>query len=189
MKAGTGDAFARFYRENLHGLRGYLARLLPNSAEADDIANEAFTRVLAASSEERPVPPRAYLYTAAHHLAMNHHRRLRVRGDFADPADYEEVADSAPPADRDLIARERLNLLWDAVNQLPPRCRQVFLMRKVEQISNSEIAERLGISVSAVEKHIRLGLQSCRAYLANLERDDAVEYRFEESAQGSAAHE
>ena len=165
----SGDAFGRFYRENLHAVRGYLARLLPNPAEADDIAHEAFTRVLAAADPDRPVPPKAYLFSTAHNLAMNQHRRHRVRGNPDLLDDHPEIADDTPAADRDLIARERVRLLWDAVNQLPPKCRQVFIMRKVEQLSNPEIAEKLGISVSAVEKHIRLGLISCRAYLASFE--------------------
>lgn len=176
MSSRSSDAFAHFYRENLRALRGYIARLMPGAADAEDIANEAFTRVLAATSADRPVPPRAYLFSAAHNLAMNHHRRHRMRGEA--PLDEETavaVADPSPPVDRDLIARERLKLLWEAVDQLPPRCRQVFLMRKIDNMSNQEIAEKLGMSVSAVEKHILKGLRACRAYLDAREGKPAEE--------------
>ena len=166
MGSNQRDAFGRFYRENLQALRGYVARLLPGSAEADDIASEAFSRVFAASSEDRPVPPKAYLFSAAHNLAMNHHRRLKVRG-VAQPVEeaQEALADDSPDAERALIARQRLDLLWQAIEQLSPRTREVFVMRKIERLRNPEIAERLGISVSAVEKHILKGLRACRAYL------------------------
>lgn len=173
MAARPGEAFGRFYRENLHALRGYIARLLPHSSDADDLANEAFTNVLAASTPERPVPPRAYLFAAAHNLVINHHRRHRYRGDPVDPDTANDMVDPAPAVDRELMGRERVDLLWEAVSQLPPRCQQVFLMRKVEHISNPEIAERLGISVSAVEKHIRYGLIACRKYLASCDGEDA----------------
>lgn len=169
MTTRSGEGFGRFYRENLHALRGYIARLLPNTNDSEDLANEAFTRVLAASTPERPVPPRAYLYSAAHNLAMNHHRRQRVRGHPIDPDLGNEVPDPSPGADRELIGRERVDLLWRAVAQLPPRCREVFLLRKIEHLSNAAIADQLGISVSAVEKHIRLGLMSCRNYLESFE--------------------
>ncbi|MDT9600627.1 RNA polymerase sigma factor [Sphingosinicella rhizophila] len=160
------DPFGRFYRDNLHMLRAYVARLLPGSGDAEDIASEAFVRVFAATTPERPVPPRAYLYTAAHNLAMNQHRWRRVRAtlDMDDEA-MAETPDPAPGADRDLIARQRLVLLWEALDQLSPRTRQVFVMRKIERLTNNEIAERLGISVSGVEKHVLKGLRSCRAYL------------------------
>ncbi len=183
-----GDAFGRFYRENLRGLRGYVARLLPSAAVAEDVANEAFTRVLAASTTERPVPPTAYLYSTARNLALNHLRGVRVRGEVAGIEALGDVADPSPAIDREIIARERVRLLWDAVNRLPPRCRQVFIMRKVEQISNAEIAEKLGISVSAVEKHIRQGLRSCRDYLASVEAEEGCEADAAENVQEGAKH-
>ena len=189
MAGQSSDAFGRFYRDNLHALRGYLARLLPHSAETEDLAQETFTKVFAAATPERPVPPKAYLYSAAHNLAMNQHRRLRVRGISVDVDECPEIEDQAPSVERDLVARERLRLLWDAVNQLPARRQQVFIMRKVEQLSNGEIAERLGISVSAVEKHIRLGLMSCRIYLASREGEEITGCEVEADGPESAEYE
>jgi RNA polymerase sigma-70 factor (ECF subfamily) len=160
------DAFGRFYKDNVRGLCGYVARLIPGSPDADDIASEAFSRVFAASTTDRPVPPKSYLFVTAHNLAMNHLRGRKVRGPangLDELVDY--LADATPTAERQLIARQRLALLWEAVDHLPPRTRQVFIMRKVELLSNPEIAERLGISVSLVEKLIRSGLRTCRAYL------------------------
>ena len=170
--ARSGDAFGRFYRDNLHALRGYIARLLPHSSDTEDLATEAFTRVFEASTPERPVPPKAYLFSAAHNLAMNHQRNQRVRGHQVDPDNGNEIPDPSPAADRELIGRERIDLLWEAVSHLPPRCQQVFLMRKIEHLSNPDIADRLGISVSAVEKHIRSGLMSCRKYLASFDGEE-----------------
>ena len=170
MSADQEGAFGRYYRENLQGLRGYIARLMPGSCDTDDIANEVFTRVFAASTEERPVPPKAYLFAAAHNAVMNHHRGLKVRR-VLHPTDgnTDNLVDDAPDVERCLIAQERVDLLWEAIDQLPARTRQVFIMRKVEQLKNPEIAEELGISVSAVEKHIRNGLRICRAYLDKAE--------------------
>lgn len=185
MASNQWDAFGRFYRENLPALRGYVARLLQGSAEADDIASEAFTRVFAASSEDRPVPPKAYLFSAAHNLAMNHHRRLKVRG-IVQPVEeaQDALADDSPDAEQALIARQRLNLLWEAIEQLSPRTREVFVMRKIERLRNPEIAERLGISVSAVEKHILKGLRACRAYLDEREGYGAPEDEFSVGEEG-----
>lgn len=186
MAARSGEAFGRFYRENLHALRGYIARLLPHPQDADDLANETFTKVLAASTPERPVPPRAYLYSAAHNIVLNHHRRRRHRGDPVDPDTANETVDPTPSVDRELIGRERVELLWEAVSQLPPRCQQVFLMRKIEHLSTPDIADQLGISVSAVEKHIRHGLISCRRYLASFDGEEEPGERVVEVSKGRA---
>jgi len=58
------------------------------------------------------------------------------------------------------VARQRLDKLVEAVNTLPPRCRAVFILRKFENLSQAEIAERLGISRNMVEKHLRHALQT-----------------------------
>ncbi|MGH8547062.1 MAG: sigma-70 family RNA polymerase sigma factor, partial [Methylococcales bacterium] len=61
-----------------------------------------------------------------------------------------------------LAVRQKLEILDRAVAELPPKCRQVFLLRKVEQLSHAEIAERLGISRSMVEKHLHRAMMHCR---------------------------
>jgi RNA polymerase sigma-70 factor (ECF subfamily) len=173
MASFREDAFGRFYRENVGGVRAYVARLMSHSPDVEDLANDAFSKVLAASTDERPVPPKAYLFAAAHNLAMNHHRRAKVRGSVqALDEGSNAIADDAPGAERALIARQRLDLLWEALEQLPPRTRQIFVMRKIERLSNPEIAERLNLSVSSVEKHILKGLRTCQAYLDRREEGD-----------------
>jgi RNA polymerase sigma-70 factor (ECF subfamily) len=143
--------------------------------------------VLAATTEDRPVPPKAYLFAAAHNVVMNHHRRSRVRR-ILQPieASGDNLIDDAPDAERSLIAQQRVELLWEAVDQLPARTRQIFIMRKVERLRNPEIAEELGISVSAVEKHVRKGLRICRAYLDQLDKERPSEQT--ELGDGTGAH-
>jgi len=61
---------------------------------------------------------------------------------------------------------QQMRLLLQAVNGLPPKCRDVFVLRMIDGLSQREIAERLGIAVSTVEKHLARGLQQCRQELA-----------------------
>ncbi|MNN85745.1 RNA polymerase sigma factor [compost metagenome] len=58
-----------------------------------------------------------------------------------------------------------LERLSDAIADLPPRCQMVFVMHKIHELSQAEVAERMGISLKAVEKHLRLGMAACRARL------------------------
>ena len=77
----------------------------------------------------------------------------------------EEVPDRSPSAETRIDARERLAILAGAVEELPPRCREVFMLRKVEGLDQAEIARRLGISRNMVEKHLRKALLVCAARL------------------------
>jgi RNA polymerase sigma-70 factor (ECF subfamily) len=148
---------------------------MPNSPETEDLTQEAFAKVFEATAEGRPVSPKAYLYTAAHNVAMNHVRREKVRGSPPTIDKLEdEPADDRPDVERELIARQRVDFLWEALEQLSPTARQVFLMRKIDGMRNTEIAERLGLSVSSIEKHIMRGLRACKEYLDSREEEDAL---------------
>ena len=63
------------------------------------------------------------------------------------------------------LARERLAILIDAVNDLPPRCREVFLLSRFDALTNGQIADRLGITRNMVEKHIIKAMVHCRRRL------------------------
>jgi RNA polymerase sigma-70 factor (ECF subfamily) len=76
------------------------------------------------------------------------------------------VADELPGADRTLEARDDLRLLARLIADLPPQCRRVFTLRKVYGLSHEEIAVRLGLSISTVEKHVIKGLRLCSERLA-----------------------
>lgn len=171
MARSFRDSFGNYYRDNLRSLKGYIARLLP-TADVEGLANEAFARVLATADAET-VPPKAYLYTTARNLVINDRRRQRVRGELEDAQNYAETfADQDPDAERHLLGRERLAQLEEAYARLSPVRRQVIYLRKVERLSHQDIADRMGISVSAIEKHLRFGL---RAMQDDLDRIDAME--------------
>jgi RNA polymerase sigma factor (sigma-70 family) len=70
-----------------------------------------------------------------------------------------------PGTDRWVIAREELRRLEDALTRLPPRCRQAFVLRKIEGLSQREIAQRMGISEKTVERHISDGISALADFL------------------------
>ena len=77
-----------------------------------------------------------------------------------------EVEAHIPSQERQLDASQTLERLVRAVEGLPPRCQMVFVMHKIHELPQAEVAERLGISLKTVEKHLRLGMAACREYLA-----------------------
>lgn len=147
--------FAGFYRRTLAPLRRYLARFTGNHTEAQDIAHDAYVRVYPAMQGKEVGHPQAFLYTTARHLALDRLKR-RSRAPFLDDAaaSGERAASPAPGVESVVMAREEWALMEQAVAALPPGCRQVLLLRTVEQLSHDEIARRLGLARSSVEKHL-----------------------------------
>ncbi len=164
-KPSSPPDFARFYEATVGPLRRYLRRLTGNEADAEELAHDAYSRVYPAMQEKRVQQPEAFLYTTARHLAANQLKR-RAISPVAPVADQAELAASpAPGVVQQVIARQELERLQAAIDALPPGCRQVLILRKLELLSHKEIAARLGIAVSTVEKQHLRALRLLRAAL------------------------
>ena len=136
-------------------LRTYLARLLGDRAEAQDVAQNAFIRIQPAVDEGRAREPRLLLFATARRLALNEIRRRRNQ--HLDPAGHSSLnakPSDEPPVEQIVSARQELARFEEILLRLPPGCRQVFLLRKVEDLTHDEIARRLNISSKTVENHM-----------------------------------
>lgn len=173
--------FASLYRATLAPLRRYLTRLLGNTTEAQDIAHDAYLRVFPDGDKSTADQPEAVLYTTARRLAINRLKRRSISPFSPAGTSLETAASSTPGVTQQVMARQELRLLEEAIAQLPAGCRSVLLLRKVELLSHREIAERLGIAVSTVEKQHARALRLLRAALpaeamrSNLSGADAAE--------------
>ncbi|MGX9425467.1 MULTISPECIES: sigma-70 family RNA polymerase sigma factor [Bradyrhizobium] len=142
-------------------LRSYASRKLGNAAAAEDVVQEACLR-FASSGSEAIVNPRAYLYRLVGNLIIDQRRREQIRARAAvQPASHFDVVDETADMERQLMARQRLALLAKAVSDLPPRCRDCFVLRRFDDLDPDEIAKRMGISRNMVEKHLRQALVHC----------------------------
>ncbi|MBI5692455.1 MAG: sigma-70 family RNA polymerase sigma factor [Verrucomicrobia bacterium] len=149
----TSRDFAGFYRATLAPLRRYLAGLVGCRTEAQDLAHDAYARVYPAMSNGRVEEPQAFLYTTARRLAINRLRhRDRVSTQTVANESLDAEASREPGVTQTVMARQELADLERAVAALPPGCRAVLLLRKVELLSHKEIARRLGVTCSTVEK-------------------------------------
>ena len=75
------------------------------------------------------------------------------------------LCERARDEEEEVEAEQSMNIYCEAVEALPEKCRRVFIMRKVNGMRHKEIADHLGITVGAVEKHLHNGARSCRAYI------------------------
>ncbi|MFT3830081.1 MAG: sigma-70 family RNA polymerase sigma factor [Opitutaceae bacterium] len=157
--------FVELYRATIQPLRRFLARLLTDRNEAQDIAHDAYLRILPQLDAATARNPEALLYVTARRLALNRLKR-RQCAPF-DPAAVPESEPADPQSDtaRAAIVHQELELLEHAIAALPAGCRSVLRLRHHEQLSHREIADRLGIAVSTVEKQHARALRLLRASL------------------------
>jgi RNA polymerase sigma-70 factor (ECF subfamily) len=136
-------------------LRRYVRPRVGSRDDAEDVIQEAYLRVLRYSVDHGVEDMERLLFSAAKNLAVDSIRRRRTRDKTATSyAALEADTYSGPALDEQLYIEQRLSNVEAAVALLPQRCREVFLLHRVESLSYSEIAARCGISVSAVEKNI-----------------------------------
>ncbi|MDX2185359.1 MAG: sigma-70 family RNA polymerase sigma factor [Opitutaceae bacterium] len=153
MAAEQGDSqFKHLYEKTVSSLRRYLGRILRNESEAEDVAHDAYLRVLPTVRENRAENPDALLFVTARRLAFNRLRRRRISVEQETEDISRQGESNAPGVVHQVMARQELSLVELAIRELPPGCRSVLLLRKVELLSHQEIADRLGIAVSTVEK-------------------------------------
>jgi RNA polymerase sigma-70 factor (ECF subfamily) len=152
------DLFARSQRDLMRLLSRRVGR-----DDAADIVQETFLRVMSRDISETIVDPGAYVRRTAVNLAMDVSRRRRLETKLFVP---EEAAPDAPSqeatAEQSLDADRRAGLLSEAIDTLPPKCREVFVMRMHQELPQDEIARRLGISRNMVDRHLRIAIQRCR---------------------------
>jgi len=140
-------------------LEVYLMRQVYCRDTAADLLQETFLRLVQQPPTTELSNVRAYLYRIARNLAIDHFRRDERRQTFPTPLDrLAGLPDQAVPVDQVLDAAQRLDLLRRAMAELPPRTREIFELNRIEGLTYAEVAQRLGISESSVQKHLARAL-------------------------------
>lgn len=142
-----------------------LVTMLACRETAQDIAQESFFLLARTTAREPVSQPRAFLHRTATNLAIDHLRHRKVVERHAEATLNTDEDSSHPSAETEAFNAQWLEILRQAVADLPPRCRDAFILHKLHGLSYREVAATLGISQSAVEKHIAKALSHCRARL------------------------
>lgn len=157
--------FAQEVQPHETALRAVLNRSFPG-ADVDDLVQESYLRLWRARAKGPIRSGRKFLFA----IARNAVRDLIRRRSVARAIPVTENAPMAVLEERpgvvdEVIRRQELELLADAVRALPQRCREVFLLRKVQGMSQKEISARLSISENTVETLVGKGARRCADYL------------------------
>ncbi|NIB40563.1 RNA polymerase sigma factor [Pseudomaricurvus alkylphenolicus] len=147
-------------------LKRFISRFLHNTQDIEDVAQEAVLRAFSAEKEAVIEQPKSFLFRIAKNVAVSELRlKSRQITDYIEDQAASDVLLGESTLEDEVQAQQRLGLHCEAVAALPPQCRKVYLMRKVYGMPHKEIAERLGIAVSTVEKHLMKGVELCDRYL------------------------
>jgi RNA polymerase sigma-70 factor, ECF subfamily len=164
MSDSDPEGFAKLFSESRAALRRYVLRLVRSREATEEIVQEAFLRTYEQRADVQT--PRALLFSIARNLASNARRHERVTQmlPLEDPEATQTYSDQQSP-EQTALSDERIRLLKEAIERLPPQCRSAFALKVLYDCSYQEIAERLRLSKKTVEKHISLGLRATNADL------------------------
>ena len=162
-RAKTAEADAWFACEVLpleSVLMEYLHHNWRSAGDIADLRQDVYVRVYEAARQKLPDRPKQFLFATARNLLIDRVRHRNVIPIEA-AADLEalEIAADTPGPERTMIARDELRQLQAAIDRLPQRCREVVMLRRVEGLSRSEIAHRMGVTEGTVSQHLAHGVR------------------------------
>jgi RNA polymerase sigma factor (sigma-70 family) len=170
MAEPNSSLIERLFSEHRPKLQSFFRRRILRSADAADLVQEVYLRMLRISDKEAIRNPLSYLYTVANNLAKEHavleHRQACGIG--IDEAPRHEALETSPAFDSDFDATQRAERLKIVLAQLRPKCRAALVLRFTHGLSYRAIALHLGVSAQMAKKYTAQGLSHCRRRMARL---------------------
>lgn len=161
-KASKSRVFGVF-QANKGLIASVLRRFHLSQIDIADLTQETIVRALEAEKRTDIKEPRRFLVGIAKNVARAElERRSKITVSLLDDFDPDSYVSDEPAVDDIVDSRGRMQMFGAAVASLPPQCQKVFILKHVYGASHREIADKLDIALSTVEKHVALGLKRCR---------------------------
>lgn len=145
-------------------LKAYLRSSFPSVRDVEDVVQESYLRVWRTRATQPIRLAQAFLFTVARRIALDLVRREQ-RAPFVDVKDSSQLLVLESAADSAADTEMEIQLLTEAVESLPPRCREIFVLCQVEGLAQAEVARRLGISENTVAVQSARGLLRCEEFV------------------------
>jgi len=160
----------RLFDEHGGALQAFFRRRIRSKADATDLAQEVYLRMLRISDQEAIRNPVLYLYTVANNLIKERAvlDRRQASGVDIDEVEEHEQLETLPAFDGDLDAAQRVARLRVVLRQLSPKCQAAVALRFTHALSYREVAIRLGVSPQMAKKYVAQALGHCRRRMARL---------------------
>ncbi|MBI5769356.1 MAG: RNA polymerase sigma factor [Verrucomicrobia bacterium] len=163
----TSRWFAAHVQPHESELRAYLRAHFPEHLDLDDLVQETYARLLQAREQHAALrSPKAYLFATARNAAFDFFRRRKIVAiDGIAEIERLPVLEDRPGVAEAVAHDQELQLLAEAIQALPERCRRVLTLRKLHGLSHREIAAQLGISENTVNAQVAIGVLRLRDWL------------------------
>lgn len=168
LEPPTEHWFAKDVYAHDSSLKAYVRGTFPAVRDVDDLVQESYLRVWKTRALQPIHSAKALLFTVARRLALDSVRSQR-RSRVVDGADLDQlcVFDGSPDAAAAACRAQEIALLSEAIDKLPPRCREVFVLRRFKNLSQKEVAQLLGLSEQTVQVQMVRGLRKIEAFLSD----------------------
>jgi RNA polymerase sigma factor (sigma-70 family) len=163
----------RLFTDHGPALHAFLNRRLRKAADAAELAQEVYVRMLRIPDMSAVRNPEAYLYAVASNLAKEHGRRLAPGSkviDIDEPTVQAQLA-QLPSYGGEIDREQRVKRLHEVLNQLSPKCRAAVVLQYWHGLSYEEIGLRLGVSTNMVKKYLSQALVHCRRRMGRIGDD------------------
>lgn len=167
------ERVAHLFREHNATLVRFLTTRLHSIAEAREVAQEAYVRVLQLDKPGASNLLRAYLFRVAVNLAIDRLRHRNVEDRVQSDPELVDAAEDLCDPERHVAAREELDLVSRCMQELPEKCGKAFLMYRLEGETQEQIAKHLGVSDRMVNMYIRQAMLYCRLRLQGVSAAEA----------------
>ncbi|MCH8686519.1 RNA polymerase sigma factor [Pedomonas mirosovicensis] len=164
-------------RVHVHHLshRKFALHLLRNEEDAEEVVQEVYARLMALDDWQRIVDPHAFAMQMIRNIAIERFRRADVvRIDRAVVLHEMDAMDDRPWPDQVTFDRAELRRVARAMTALPQRCREALYLRRIDGLPPSRVAEKMGIAVSTVEKHLVKGLRLLQEALKSTDKGEVT---------------
>jgi RNA polymerase sigma factor (sigma-70 family) len=160
----------RLFADHRGGLQTFFLRRIRAKADAADLAQEVYLRMLRISDQDAIRNPVHYLYTVANNLVKENAvlERRQASGIDIEEAPPHERLETLPEFDGELDTKQRVTRLGVVLKQLSPKCRAAVELRFTQGLSFKEVAMHLGVSPQMAKKYVAQGLSHCRRRMARL---------------------
>lgn len=154
------------FEKHSRELRNFLGTMMRSREDIEDLMQETFLRLVSLERPETIRSPKAYVFSLAHNLVVDHYRKHKASTiDRSVALDECEEVVVQPPAERGMDARRDLDMLQSAIMELPEKTQKIFILRKFHDRSYADLAHDFNMSEQAIRQHVSRGLKECMAYM------------------------
>jgi RNA polymerase sigma-70 factor (ECF subfamily) len=165
--------FEALFKSLYKPLRAYARRFVGDQAMAEDIVQDVFFELWSRREYiffDQPLMVKAYLFRSVHNHSMNMLNYKLLKGEHSlEEANESSLLDTClnpyMNQEQSLLLKELENEIACFIKTLPPQCRKTFILSRIHELKNKEIAQQMGVSIKAVEKQISKALRELNAYL------------------------